>query len=83
MANFALFKKRMPVNQGDNYYQLSNSGQILTLEDTPEDLFTVHSEVKELGTALWPYCALTFLLLLIADVTVRKILRLNEIIQET
>ena len=26
MANFALFKKRMPSNQGDSHSQLSNSG---------------------------------------------------------
>jgi hypothetical protein len=27
VANFALFKKRMPVNQGIRTYQLSNSGE--------------------------------------------------------
>lgn len=50
------------------------NGKVLTLEDIPDDVFTVQSGVKEYGTSLWKYFALAFLFLLLVDVAVRKIL---------
>jgi uncharacterized membrane protein/uncharacterized protein YegL len=53
------------------------NGKVLTVEDIPNDVFTVQSGVKEYGTSLWKHFALAFLFLLLVDVAVRKILTLG------
>jgi len=47
-------------------------GEMLQPDDIPDDLFAVTSEIKDYGILLWPYCAGTFLFLLLANVAVRK-----------
>jgi uncharacterized membrane protein/Mg-chelatase subunit ChlD len=53
------------------------NGKVLTVENTPNDLFTVQSGVKDYGKSLWSHFALACLLLLIVDIAVRKILTLG------
>ena len=53
-------------------------GKVLPLNETPESLFSVQSDIKEYGRPLWPLITLAFLLLLLVDVTVRKLLSLGE-----
>jgi len=55
----------------------TTNGRVLSLDRVPDDLFTDASDSKELKTPLWPYFILTFLLLLVADVAVRKLLNLG------
>jgi hypothetical protein len=47
-------------------------GNVLTTETIPDDLFTVKSDVRDYGAALWPYCAMAFLFVLLVNVAVRK-----------
>lgn len=54
-------------------------GRVLSIEDNPQDLFTVQSDTKVYGRRLWPYLVLTFLLLLIFDVGLRKFQSLGRI----
>jgi hypothetical protein len=53
------------------------NGRILSIDDAPKDLFRDQTDSRESDTPLWPYFILSFLLLLIADVTVRKFLNLS------
>ena len=49
-------------------------GRLLAIDHPLVDLFKNTSESKNSRTPVWPYLIMIFLLLLIADVTVRKIL---------
>jgi hypothetical protein len=51
-------------------------GAILQINDVPEDLFAVKSDLKDYGTPLWPYFAAAFLFLLLVNVAVRKFVNL-------
>ena len=53
------------------------NGKLLSMNHIPTDLFTGSSGSKEAGTPLWPYFALAFLLLLVVDVAMRKLLDLS------
>lgn len=64
-------------NKGINYALLKRlavitKGRLLKPGENFDDLFTSNSDIKEYGGQLWPYLALASLLLLIADVGVRK-----------
>ncbi len=48
-------------------------GQVLNVDDTRTNIFTAAADVKNNGKALWPYLSGLFLVLLLIDVTVRKI----------
>lgn len=50
-------------------------GRMLSLDSVPTDLFTVKSDTVEYGASLWHYATLLFLLLLIVDIAVRKLLK--------
>jgi hypothetical protein len=54
-------------------------GRVLSVEDNPQDLFTVQSDTKIYGRRLWPYLTLMFLLLLIFDVGLRKFQSIGRI----
>jgi hypothetical protein len=56
----------------------TTNGRVLSINSIPGDLFTATSGSKESGTALWPYLVGLFLLLLILDVAVRKMLNLSQ-----
>jgi hypothetical protein len=56
----------------------TTNGSVLSINRNPDDLFTAASGSTETGTALWPYLAGLFLLLLIVDVAVRKMLNLSQ-----
>ena len=47
-------------------------GRLLNMADVPADLFRAHLDKREYGRPLWPFLVLLSLLLLIADVGVRK-----------
>ena len=53
------------------------NGRLLSIDHVPTDLFIGNSASKESGTPLWPFFALTFLLLLVVDVVTRKLLNLS------
>ena len=55
----------------------TTNGRVLSIENVPPDLFRDLSDSKESKTPLWPYLIPAFLLLLIADVAVRKFLHLG------
>ena len=52
----------------------TSKGQVLSLDTNPADLFKDASNSKASGTSLWSYLIILFLLLLTADVAVRKFL---------
>jgi hypothetical protein len=52
----------------------TTKGRMLSVADAPKDLFRDPSDSRESDTPLWPYFILAFLLLLIADVAVRKVM---------
>ncbi len=54
-------------------------GQLLDLTDDPVDLFKANSGKKEFGRPLWPTLVLLSLLLLMADVAVRKFQSLGRL----
>lgn len=47
-------------------------GQLLNLNGNPPDLFQAAQKTRTRGSSLWPYLTLTALLLLLADVALRK-----------
>lgn len=47
-------------------------GRVLKIEEDPPDLFTARSDRKEQGRRLWPLLSLIALLLLVAEVAIRK-----------
>ncbi len=49
-------------------------GRVLSIEHIPDDLFHDNSGSKESDASIWPYLVMVFLLLLVADVAVRKLL---------
>jgi hypothetical protein len=49
-------------------------GRVLSIDDIPADLFHDHSDSKASDKSIWPYLVMVFLLLLVADVAVRKLL---------
>jgi hypothetical protein len=51
----------------------ATNGSVLSIDHIPTDLYTATSDSKRFGTPLWPYFVLVFLLLLIIDVTARKL----------
>jgi uncharacterized membrane protein len=55
---------------------LKTNGRLLSIDNIPTDLFVGHSDSKDKGIPLWPFFALAFLLLLIVDVGLRKLLDL-------
>ena len=55
----------------------ATNGRVLAIDDIASDLFTDSSDSKESQITLWSYCILAFMLLLIADVAVRKFLNLR------
>jgi len=57
----------------------TTNGRLLSIDNIPTDLFTATSAANDSGTPLWPYLAGLFLLLLILDVALRKILNLRSI----
>jgi hypothetical protein len=68
-ANYALLDRLASISKG----------RVLKPEDNPDDLFTANSRTREYGRGLWPYLALASLLLLVADVAVRKFISLGRI----
>jgi uncharacterized membrane protein len=55
----------------------TTKGRVLSIDDIPADLFKDKSDSKQSETPIWPYLIMIFLLLLIADVAVRKLLNLS------
>jgi hypothetical protein len=53
------------------------NGRLLSFDNIPTDLFVGNSGSKDSGTPLWPFFALAFLLLLMVDVGLRKLLNLS------
>ena len=51
-------------------------GRVLSIDNPPDDLFRASSGSKKSGFPLWPYVILAFLLVLIMDVTARKLFKL-------
>ena len=71
-------------SRGVNYDLLKSmasitNGRLLKPEEEPVDLFSTNSVAKEYGGRLWPYLVLASLLLLMADVVVRKLQSLGRI----
>ncbi len=54
-------------------------GQLLDLSEDPVDLFKANSGKKEFGRPLWPTLVLLSLILLMADVAVRKFQSLGRL----
>jgi uncharacterized membrane protein len=54
------------------------NGRLLSIDNIPTDLFVGDSDSKDTGTPLWPFFALGFLLLLIVDVGLRKLMDLSS-----
>ena len=52
-------------------------GKVLSLEDVPDDLFSSSSESRTREKSLWPYLACAFLIFLLADVAIRKLINLG------
>jgi hypothetical protein len=52
-------------------------GKVLSITDVPDDLFSSSSESRTREKSLWPYLALAFLILLLADVAIRKLINLG------
>ena len=55
----------------------TTKGRVLSIDNIPADLFNDISDSKEARTPLWPYFIMVFLLLLMADVAVRKLLNID------
>ena len=53
------------------------NGKVLSLKNVPDDLFSSSSETRTREKPLWPYLAFAFLIVLLADVTVRKLIDLG------
>jgi len=53
------------------------NGKVLSLKNAPADLFSSTIESRTREKPLWPYLAIAFLILLLADVTVRKLIDLG------
>ncbi len=68
-ANYVLLERLASITKG----------RVLKPDDNARDLFTANSDTKEYGSQLWPYLAMAFLLLLIADVGLRKFQSLGRI----
>jgi hypothetical protein len=51
----------------------TTKGRLLAIDHIPVDLFKNRSGSKQSSTPVWPYLVMIFLLLLIADVTARKL----------
>jgi uncharacterized protein YegL len=51
----------------------TTNGELLSIDNIPADLFKNRSGSKQSATPVWPYLVMIFLLLLIADVTARKL----------
>lgn len=71
-------------SRGVNYALLKGmalitNGRLLKPQEDSVNLFTTNSETKEYGGRLWPYLVLASLLLLMADVIVRKLQSLGRI----
>ena len=58
-------------------WSASTKGQVLSIEDVPANLFENASDSKEYHTPLWPHFIMLFLVLLMADVAVRKFLNVD------
>ncbi len=54
------------------------NGKMLSLEDVPDDLFSSGSETRTREKPLWPYLAFAFLIFLLADVAIRKLINLGQ-----
>ena len=52
----------------------TTNGRVLSVDNIPADFFVDNSHFKESETSIWPYLVLIFLMLLMADVAVRKVL---------
>ena len=55
----------------------TTKGRLLAIDNIPTDLFKDGSESKQSETPIWPYLIMIFLLLLIADVTARKLFHID------
>lgn len=55
------------------------NGRVLSIDDIPTDLFTATSAASDSETPLWPFLVGLFLLLLVLDAAVRKIINLGSI----
>jgi Ca-activated chloride channel family protein len=53
-------------------------GKVLSLDTVPGNLFNTTAQIRTARFSFWPYLTLAFLLLLIADVALRKISRLRS-----
>ncbi len=49
-------------------------GRVLSIDHIPDDLFHDNSGSKESDASIWPYLVMVFLLLLVADVAIRKLI---------
>ena len=56
----------------------TTKGRVLSIDNIPPDLFKDTSDSKQSETPIWPYLMMIFLLLLVADVTARKLLNLGS-----
>jgi uncharacterized membrane protein len=52
----------------------NTKGRLLSIDHLPVDLFKNNSDSKHNRTSVWPYLIMIFLLLLLVDVAVRKVL---------
>ncbi len=68
-VNYALLERLASITKGG----------VLKPEDNARDLFAANSDTKDYGSQLWPPLAVAFLLLLIADVVLRKFQNLGRI----
>jgi uncharacterized membrane protein len=71
-------------NRGINYAFLRRlasvtKGRLLKPEDNSPDLFSANSDITEYGSRLWPYLTIAALLILIAEVFLRKFQSLGRI----
>ncbi len=55
----------------------ATNGRVLSIDNPPGDLFKASAESKKSGIPLWPYFVGAFLLFLMIDVAVRKLLNLG------
>jgi len=57
----------------------ATKGRVLSIDNIPADFFKDKSDSKQSQTPIWNYLVMIFLLLLIADVAVRKLIGLSSL----
>ena len=54
-------------------------GKVLNLNEDPPDLFKAITKTKTQGTRLWPYLTLIALILVLADVALRRFIEIRRL----